>query len=103
MAIVEVTWVKACLTCRHWGRPDEREEGKQFRECQKIPHAESGTDVWWEPGDEVHVPSDRQDRDSVLESPAVTVDGSGYFAALRTQATFHCSLYEPPATVTEQT
>jgi predicted nucleic acid-binding Zn ribbon protein len=34
------------------------------------------------------------DAESVLEHPAVVIDGSGYYAALKTQASFSCCLWE---------
>ena len=77
---------KCCGTCRHWGTDDDA--GNKFRKCQQIRHDERGES------------SDNQksefasDDDSVFDDEAVVVDGDGYFAALKTQGNFHCSLWQ---------
>lgn len=67
---------RCCETCRYWGHEDGSEKGEKFRTCRKIPHGNS------------------DDQESVIESPAFTIDGSGYYAALRTNGDFCCSLWE---------
>jgi len=78
---------KRCETCRHWGM--DRDSGKQFRECQRIQH--DTDDESWDDKRYEHA----TDEESVFDDPAVTIDGSGYWAALRTKCDFCCSLWEP--------
>jgi hypothetical protein len=82
---------KCCGTCRHWGSEDDG--WKRFRKCQEIRHDEHG-----ESGDNQKSEFVADD-ESIFDDEAVVVDGSGYFAALKTQEDFYCSLWQPlPAT-----
>ena len=88
---------KTCKTCRHWG--SEKDASEDFRECQAIPHASQGTerrDEEWE------TPYPDEYVEGVMSAPAVTVDGSGYFAALQTKADFGCTLWAPQEDVGKQ-
>ena len=72
--------MKTCETCKFWG--DEDDKNNLFRECQAINHQAS-----YDPYEE--------NSDSALEDQlAITIDGSGYFAAIKTQADFGCVLHE---------
>jgi len=75
-----------CVTCKHWGNAED--EGKLFRECQRILH-------------DVVQASDcdefSRDPENVLEETAVVIDGSGYFARLRSKADFGCVMHEAEA------
>jgi hypothetical protein len=77
-----------CGTCRYWGHDEDA--GKLFRRCLAVVHAARGTD------DEDFMEDDATGgaAESVLEHLAVVEDGSGYYAALKTQADFSCSLWE---------
>lgn len=72
-----------CGDCKFWGKPNNLEDTGDFRECQGILHDK----------DKVTTASTFEDEDAKLlrsENKAVTVDGSGYFAALRTREDFGC-------------
>ncbi len=77
--------MKTCKTCKHWKNFNDRHriENDKFKECSRIKfdRASSSSDS-------------HDDQDSIFDEPAVTVDGSGYFAALHTQENFGCSLHE---------
>jgi hypothetical protein len=77
---------KRCETCRHWG--DKSDGNARFRTCLRIQHDDRGESRLQERSE--YVP----DAESIFDEPAVTVDGSDYFAALRTKADFCCSLWE---------
>jgi len=81
---------RSCETCKHWKPLDPSETAGRsrttdFRECTRIKHDESSESDGNDPP---------MDSESVFDEPAVVVDGSGYFAALRTKADFCCCLWE---------
>lgn len=82
-----------CGTCRHWGTPrDNGTETWGLRPCVAvIPKYdvavlkdENGNDLWDENYEPVPVNTPK----------AMVVDGSGYFAALKTAEDFGCVLWE---------
>ena len=90
---------KKCGTCRHWKAIDYsvtagRDRHTDFRVCDRVLH-----DAEYESSGNA-CPSDTE---SVFDELAVTIDGSGYTAELRTKADFGCVLWEARADVTEQT
>lgn len=80
-----------CGDCKFWGKESESVT-REFRSCTGIIH--DGYDrnaVGKEDLD------DRVDIELVVNiqsRPAVVVDGSGYFAALKTKEDFGCVLFE---------
>lgn len=78
-----------CGDCKFWGRKGE--DGK-FRSCTGVIHDESSIH-----DEEVGDWMDEEYKESVIRInalPAVVVDGSGYFAALKTKEDFGCVLFE---------
>lgn len=74
-----------CGDCKFWG--GERDvPGDDFRECTAVVH--SG-DCW--DTQSINI----MDRDP--DATAVVVDGSGYFAALKTKDDFGCVLFKANA------
>ena len=76
----------SCGMCKHWGTRTETHN--EYRSCKAVIHdAESLT------GD------DDQYQDALVKTefrarhPATVVDGSGFFAALRSRADFGCMLF----------
>lgn len=82
-------YTRRCETCQHWGDGDSDDTGA-FRRCLAVIHAALGT----EDGDCIEDDATGGLAESVLEHPALVIDGSGYFAALKTQASFSCALWE---------
>ena len=78
---------KNCGTCRHWG---EVEEVKGVGECATIEHVKRGDRAMYKCDDDTN-----WDDHYVGEARAHVVDGSDWFAALRTKETFACNLHEP--------
>ena len=78
-----------CGTCKHWKRIDQEDWYEQesndprYGTCTAIPH---GKTQWEESSDRNIMVGDWK---------AVAVDGSGYFAAIKTQDSFGCVLHEP--------
>jgi hypothetical protein len=82
--------METCGTCKHWKLIDAEEElidDPRFGTCAAIPQGQSEWD-------------EASDRNMVVgDWKAVAVDGSGYFAAIKTRECFGCVLHEPlPAT-----
>jgi len=84
-----------CMTCRHWGAfTSDADRGRVYSDDPE-QHAE---DVAF--GDVVAIKrmglcQRIGDEKQNLDAEAVAVDGSGYYAGLRTAATFGCTLHEP--------
>lgn len=80
---------RRCGNCEHWG---EIGDTSMFRPCQGIDFAGNDglSDI---DGYSAETVEYRQ------QHRAVTVDGSGYHAALKTREDFGCELFEP---VTEE-
>jgi hypothetical protein len=75
-----------CGTCKHWKRVDAEStdiEDPRYGQCEAIPRAE----YEWDEDLDIHVVKG--------DWQAVAVDGSGYFAALRTRESFGCILHDP--------
>jgi hypothetical protein len=81
--------METCGTCKNWKRIDQEEwyeresNDTRYGTCQAIPHAA----IKWD-----------QDSDRNLiagDWKAVAVDGSGFFAAIKTQECFGCVLHKP--------
>ena len=89
--------MELCETCVHWGAPDQVEKALPVRKCQAIPHDKHGASDWdaedleWREECGAIYPEDRR----MMEAIAVTCDGSGYRADLRTRASFGCILHSP--------
>lgn len=86
-----------CGNCRLWGTEDDN--NGVYRQCAAALHDEYGLagkplDQW----------TSEQEHRRINDCPAVAVDGSGYWAALRTRDDFGCVLFEPKpeATLTEK-
>ncbi len=77
---------KRCGTCKHWG--NTKDAGGRFRDCQRIQH-DSAAESLYEERQRIVL-----DDESVFDEPAVTMDGSNYWAVLRTKPDFSCSLWE---------
>ena len=79
----------SCGKCKHWGSPEETHE--EYRSCRAIVHDEGS----FTSGDGKYqdVPTTTEFR---ATHPAVVVDGSGFFAALRSRADFACILFANP-------
>ncbi len=87
-----------CGTCKFWGNTDETH--RLFRTCQRFVHDKSkhsdGEQV-----DEFDLDDEFPDSPEEIAAKliinsekAVTVDGSGYFAALRCRSDFGCVYHE---------
>ena len=80
-----------CGTCRHWKPPAESDqpvtftshtdEPTDYGECKAIEH-----DTEWGWNESLAL---------TKKASAMVLDGSGYFAALRSRAEFGCVLWEP--------
>ena len=73
-----------CGMCEHW---KEVEDVRGVGQCTKIKMADS-----WE---DYEIDEDNVIKTYIRDDIAHVVDGSDYFAALRTKETFGCNLYEP--------
>lgn len=81
-----------CRLCRFWG--DDKDKGQTFRKCMAIGHAVTAFD-----DDFNETLVYREDRAPV--QGAYVVDGSGYYAALKTAEDFGCASFTlPKVTVT---
>lgn len=79
--------MKTCKTCKHWKKPKAIDvENDRFKICGRIKFDANY--------DSSYATKRELDEESVFDEPAVTVDGSGYFAELRTQESFGCTLHE---------
>lgn len=90
---------QTCGSCRFWAEGSER-----FKKCEKVVHDKKGysdnpdlAPGLWDP----NVPYEAELLNSALDNldtisvhQAVVKDGSGYYAALMTQATFGCNKHE---------
>ena len=72
-----------CGNCKHWGNKEEEKENEMFRTCQAVIHDNNGFTEGF-----------RTDLKFRKAHKAVVLDGSGYFAALRTRDDFGCVLWE---------
>lgn len=79
---------KTCGNCMFWGKPGETE---MFRQCNGVIHDErsrhNDTEEEWK--EDWH----NQQIRHINSLSAVVVDGSGYFAALKTKEDFGCTLF----------
>jgi hypothetical protein len=94
-----------CGSCRFWGKKpdgspiinDGQPETGEFRSCGKIEHDDYNRS---DPNPDLAF---LDDDDDIIEmnakraalGDAVTVDGSGYYAALKTRDQFGCVFHEP--------
>lgn len=107
-----------CGDCKFWGknitrrgRPQEDQTG-DYRQCGRVIHDEDGS---CKNDDEIEMAFFDMDEDSefgrdqtarfnesiakpIRKELAVTQDGSGYFAVLKTREAFGCVLFEPSTT-----
>ena len=90
-----------CGTCRFWGPHDKYEDAPGYAVCKRIQHDKDGHTSSVE-YDEQHmqelVTEDPDEREKILmgrEQKAVSLDGSGYFPAVRSRGDFGCVLHEP--------
>lgn len=83
-----------CRTCRHWRavEPDWQFDGLTMGKCGAIKQRETII----APAREIDDWDKREAEEERLlkAEKAVAVDGSGYYAALRTQADFGCVLFQ---------
>lgn len=88
-----------CETCQHWffDRADWQFDELQIGECKAIRQRETieedallgtGIDSW----DDEAAPLIKA---AMIKAKAIAVDGSGYYAALRTFSDFGCVLHSP--------
>lgn len=88
--------MKLCGTCKYWGNRDD--EGLSHRACRAVIHdRDCETDpLAGEPIEERDWLTDEQKAAliAIRDRPAVVLDGSGYFAALKTRESFGCILHE---------
>lgn len=91
-----------CETCTHWkfAEKDWEFESLVFGKCAAVKQREdvereaceaAGIDHRWDDGGEEVV------LNAMREAKAIAVDGSGYYAALRTAADFGCVLHQAVA------
>lgn len=82
-----MTTQNRCGNCAFWGRhptdPGSTDYPKEFRQCTAIIH-----------GNGHNIPFDDNFQRILTPHKAVAVDGSGYFAALRTKEDFACILFD---------
>ena len=74
-----------CGRCKHWG---EESDETPFRECTRIKFDEVRES---EHGKSPYV---EDEETTAFDELAVTVDGHGWHAELRTRAAFGCVLFE---------
>lgn len=97
--------MNGCASCRHWTfeEPDWEFEALQLGKCGAIQMRSSIIDAAltaaglqshhrYEPKGEAAAEK------ALLAAKAIAVDGSGYYAALRTTADFGCTLHEEKTT-----
>ena len=94
-----------CGDCKFWGLPDEAKA--KWRSCTAVVHdysnytnpcREETGNKWDDTLEEryEHSPASLQEALKLREThTAVAVDGSGYYAALKTRDCFGCVLYQP--------
>lgn len=90
--------MERCDTCAHWNF-DERDgefDGLRMGRCAGIRQREdiieparAITDDW--------DAREAEERRLLVEAKAIAVDGSGYYAAVRTTPDFGCALHKPRA------
>lgn len=90
-----------CGTCAFWG--DEEHKGKKFRPCKAIIHDDECHNKMSEEAIERRLRFDmdpdyrrrlKEEMEMINDQKAVTEDGSGYYAALKTRKDFACCLWE---------
>lgn len=91
-----------CETCKHWkfDKPDWEFDDIKFGECKRIMMRSSIVDaalIEAEVSDQFSNDGDRIAHDAIAKAKAIAVDGSGYYAALRTAPDFGCVLHEAGA------
>lgn len=88
-----------CGSCKFWGTDEE--QGQIFRQCTRIIHQKRGTPgiCLWKKDDPDFADEYREelahDQKLASEHKAITLDGSGYFAALKCTDDFGCVYHEP--------
>lgn len=94
-----------CETCAHWSQvePDWEYDALKMGKCQRIKQREdiTGTDEiqaleWGSPE------RDAATVKALTDAKAIAVDGSGYYAALRTAGDFGCVLHVAAKALTGQ-
>lgn len=90
--------METCGTCRFWG--DEKDKGYRFRRCLGVYSCERFSG----PGDGERLESflhpdgderwDREEMTEVVKQRAYTIDGSGYYNALKCREDFGCVLWQ---------
>ena len=90
--------MNTCGSCRYWGGPtknyDPRSDDKDFRPCRAVIHDQdnlSSDDALDYCADDERKAEFKAIRDA---AQAFVVDGSGYFAALKTRDSFGCTLWQ---------
>jgi len=92
--------MKTCVTCKHWSASVDDWEFEELgvRDCKgilmredikELAHKDHDDDRWEDAGQ-------ARENAAMRATRAFVVDGSGYYAALRTHPDFGCVLHEPP-------
>jgi hypothetical protein len=87
--------MQTCETCQHWNF-DERDaefDGLKIGRCAAIRQREDVISPARELED--WDAREAEERRLLSEAKAIAVDGSGYYAAIRTAPDFGCTLHEP--------
>lgn len=90
--------LERCQTCKHWmtDKSDWEFERRGVGDCKAIPTheelqnaAHKDHESWF--GDD----ADARENSAIQSARAYTIDGSGYYSALRTRPDFGCVLHAP--------
>ena len=87
-----------CETCEHWkfDEPDWEYDQLRFGECKAIRQRETIDDDATEGlTDRYGEEAEARKKAALMAAKAFAVDGSGYYAAVRTAPDFGCILYAP--------
>ena len=80
-----------CGKCKYWG--DQEDQGLEFRQCFAIIHDKN--DLTSPDNREEDLPEKLDEiKEFISKHQAVTADGSGYKAVLRSKEDFSCILFE---------
>lgn len=97
--------MNTCGTFRYWGAPteghDPRPSEKDFRPCRAVIHDQENMSD--DDALDYCIDDERKAELSAIRAAtkAVVIDGSGYFAALKTQDSFGCTLWQPTPALVE--
>ena len=88
--------MERCGDCKFWGKPGDTEV---FRPCGGVIHDERSRhneeeDEFWDSEMGLQIGNINEQIRDINSRPAVVIDGSGCFAALKTKEDFGCVLFE---------